>query len=85
MTNPFDDPDGTFSVLANAERQYSLWPDFAEVPPGWDIALRGRSRQECLDFVEEHWTDMRPRSLAEQLSGHEVAGVGAGSAGHAAG
>jgi MbtH protein len=36
--NPFDDPDGEFLVLVNAERQQSLWPAFAEVPQGWDVA-----------------------------------------------
>ncbi|MEU6753945.1 MbtH family protein, partial [Spirillospora sp. NPDC046719] len=35
MTNPFDDPDGTFLVLVNAEGQHSLWPEFADVPSGW--------------------------------------------------
>ncbi len=34
MTNPFDDPDGTFYVLVNDEGQHSLWPTFADVPQG---------------------------------------------------
>jgi MbtH protein len=37
MANPFDDNDGTFLVLVNAEGQHSLWPSFAPVPPGWDV------------------------------------------------
>ncbi|MEO3813487.1 MbtH family protein [Sphaerisporangium sp. B11E5] len=64
MTNPFDDPDGTYLVLVNAEGQHSLWPEFAEVPPGWTTAHGPASRQSCLDHVEANWTDMRPRSLA---------------------
>ncbi|MEU4765849.1 MbtH family protein, partial [Actinosynnema sp. NPDC023794] len=32
MTNPFEDPDGTYLVLVNHEEQYSLWPQFADVP-----------------------------------------------------
>jgi MbtH protein len=67
MTNPFDDEDGVFHVLVNDERQYSLWPVFAEVPAGWDVVLADRPRQECLDFIERTWTDMRPRSLAERM------------------
>jgi MbtH protein len=62
MTNPFDDPDATYAVLVNAQSQYSLWPAFADVPPGWDVALTPRTRPECLDYVERHWTDMRPRT-----------------------
>jgi MbtH protein len=66
-TNPFDDENGTFHALVNDEGQYSLWPVFAPVPAGWTIALDSATRQECLDHVEEHWTDMRPRSLARRM------------------
>jgi MbtH protein len=69
MTNPFDDEDGVFHVLVNDERQYSLWPKFADVPAGWDIVLADSSRPECLDFIERTWTDMRPRSLVERMGG----------------
>jgi MbtH protein len=67
MTNPFEDADGTYHALVNDEGQYSLWPEFAEVPAGWAVAHGPASRQSCLDHVEEHWTDMRPRSLAEAM------------------
>lgn len=60
MTNPFDDEDGRFHVLVNDANQHSLWPTFADVPEGWNIVLHDASRQECLDHVEEHWTDLRP-------------------------
>ena len=64
-SNPFDDENGTFSVLANDEDQHSLWPAFAEVPSGWRVAFGGSSRDECLSYVEQTWTDIRPRSLRE--------------------
>lgn len=67
MSNPFDDPDGTFLVLINEEGQYSLWPSFAEVPAGWTIAHPEDGRQACLDYIEQHWTDMRPRSLIKAM------------------
>ncbi|EHN12106.1 small hypothetical protein [Patulibacter medicamentivorans] len=67
MTNPFDDADGTFSVLINAEGQHSLWPTFAAVPDGWTVALRGVPREQALAHVEAEWTDMRPRSLAAAI------------------
>ena len=65
--NPFDDPDGTFLVLANEEGQHSLWPAFAEVPAGWTIVHERDNRDRCLAYVNEHWTDMRPRSLAASM------------------
>jgi MbtH protein len=68
-TNPFDDPEGRFLVLVNAEGQHSLWPSFAEVPGGWTVAFAENTRQACLDYVEAHWTDLRPRSLAEAMDG----------------
>ncbi|MEQ7125292.1 MbtH family protein [Actinopolymorpha sp. B11F2] len=60
MTNPFDDPDGTFHVLVNDEGQHSLWPSFVDIPAGWTPVVQDESRETCLDYVEEHWTDMRP-------------------------
>ncbi|RJQ75500.1 MbtH family protein [Pseudonocardiaceae bacterium YIM PH 21723] len=65
MSNPFDDPDGTFLVLVNAENQHSLWPAFADVPAGWTTIFGPAARQACLDHVEANWTDMRPTSLIE--------------------
>ena len=68
MTNPLDDEDGEFCVLVNEEGQYSLWPTFKDVPAGWTpVGPRGR-RKECLDYIDETWTDMRPRSLVEQMN-----------------
>ncbi|SFP65456.1 MbtH family protein [Amycolatopsis rubida] len=68
MTNPFDDENGRFLVLANDEDQHSLWPSFAEVPAGWRIVKTEASRQECLDYVERNWTDIRPKSLVESMA-----------------
>lgn len=67
MTNPFENADGSYYVLVNEEGQHSLWPQFAEVPAGWTIAHGATDRQACLDYVNEHWTDMRPKSLIEAM------------------
>lgn len=67
-TNPFDRTDIGFLVLRNSEGQYSLWPEFAEVPEGWDEVFRG-DREACVEHVETNWTDMRPRSLVTALEG----------------
>jgi len=66
--NPFDNQEGEFFVLVNDEDQHSLWPTFAEVPAGWRVIHGEESRQRCIDYIEENWTDMRPRSLREAMA-----------------
>ncbi|WP_132993049.1 MbtH family protein [Gordonia zhaorongruii] len=66
--NPFDDTDGTFLVLVNHEQQHSLWPDFAPVPHGWTRMFGPAGHDECLNYVEAHWTDMRPASLIAAMN-----------------
>ncbi|GAB5897251.1 MbtH family protein [Mycolicibacterium mageritense] len=68
-TNPFDDENGTFFVLVNAEDQHSLWPAFADVPADWRVVFGAATRAECVAYVEEHWTDLRPKSLREAMAG----------------
>jgi MbtH protein len=67
-TNPFDDESGTFYVLINDEEQHSLWPSFAAVPAGWRIVFGEQPRAACLAYIEENWTDLRPRSLREAMA-----------------
>ena len=66
--NPFDDDNGTFFVLINDEEQHSLWPTFADVPAGWSVAYGEASRAECLDYIEQNWADIRPKSLRDRLA-----------------
>ncbi|WP_151484779.1 MbtH family protein [Streptomyces albicerus] len=72
-SNPFDDADGRFYVLVNDEQQHSLWPSFAEIPADWRIVFGEESRDPCLSYVEEHWTDLRPRSLRDAMDAGTVA------------
>lgn len=67
MTNPFEDENGEFLVLINDERQYSLWPTFRDIPAGWTAVGPRGARQDCLSYIEEHWTDMRPKSLVDEM------------------
>lgn len=67
--NPFDDESGEFYVLVNDEDQYSLWPTFADVPDGWRTVFGPAGRAESVAYVDENWTDMRPRSLREAMQG----------------
>lgn len=47
-TNPFDDENGEFFVLVNAEGQHSLWPTFSEIPAGWETKLGPANGADCL-------------------------------------
>jgi MbtH protein len=67
MTNPFEDENGTYHVLINEEGQHSLWPTFIDVPQGWTIIHKSDTRAACLEFINQHWTDMRPKSLIEKM------------------
>jgi len=57
-----------YKVVVNHEEQFSIWPADRENALGWDDAGKSGSREECLAYVEEVWTDMRPRSLRERMS-----------------
>src|SRR5438067_10138157 len=74
-TNPFEDESAAYRVLINAERQYSLWPDLAAIPAGWESVLGAGSRAECLNFITANWTDLRPARLIDDVQGS--AGTGA--------
>lgn len=63
VTNPFEDADALYLVLVNDEGQHSLWPADVAIPDGWVTAHDTDSRSNCLEYVEKHWTDMRPNSL----------------------
>ena len=78
-TNPFEDPDAKYLVLINDEGQHSLWPVFADVPGGWEVIFGEDGRQECLDFIEKNWTDMRPNSLIRQMEADAAARQGSSS------
>jgi len=68
MTNPFEDDEAGYYVLTNVENQHSLWPAFADVPAGWTVVFGVDKRQACLGFIEQNWTDMRPKSLIEAMN-----------------
>ena len=63
----WDSEDTTFRVVVNHEEQYSIWPDYLDVPAGWrEVGVTGK-KQVCLDYINETWTDMRPLSLRRHL------------------
>ena len=54
-------------VVVNHEEQYSLWLADREIPAGWRAAGVEGTRDECLDWIERNWTDMRPLSVRRAL------------------
>lgn len=66
--NPFDDDNGSFFVLVNDEEQHSLWPAFADVPAGWRVVYGETDRAACLEYIEQNWPDIRPKSLRDKLA-----------------
>ncbi|MCO4865721.1 MbtH family protein [Cupriavidus sp. WGlv3] len=71
----FDRDDATFLVLVNHEEQYSIWPDYKAVPGGWRAAGFSGKRQDCLDYIERTWVDMRPLSLRRFMEAQAQAGA----------
>lgn len=63
------DDNDQYIVLRNDEEQYSLWLAALDVPAGWHKTGKEGSKEECMTYVDEVWTDMRPRSLREQMDG----------------
>jgi MbtH protein len=55
-----------YAVVVNQEEQYSIWPADREVPAGWRAVGKSGLKAECLDFIKEVWTDMRPLSLQKK-------------------
>ena len=63
------------SVVVNDEEQYSIWPAERDLPAGWRRDGFTGTEEECLAYIEEIWTDMRPASLRRWMRDHEQAGT----------
>lgn len=63
----WDSEDAVFRVVINLEEQYSIWPDYKDIPQGWRATGKIGKKQECLDHINEVWTDMRPLSLRKHM------------------
>ncbi|MDC0667514.1 MbtH family protein [Nannocystis radixulma] len=56
-----------YKVVVNHEEQYSIWPEDRELPLGWRDAGKAGLKDECLAYINEVWTDMRPLSLRQRM------------------
>jgi MbtH protein len=57
-----------YKVVLNHEEQYSIWPVDRENAPGWRDAGKSGPKAECLEYIKEVWTDMRPLSLRKAMA-----------------
>jgi MbtH protein len=70
-----DDRDDTkYKVVMNDKEQYSIWIADRPLPDGWRDAAKSGSKLECLAYIKEVWTDMRPLSLRDKMK--SLVGVG---------
>jgi MbtH protein len=62
-----DDREDTtiYKVVVNHEEQFSIWPAWKEIPAGWKDTGKQGPKADCLAYVKEVWTDMRPLSLRQ--------------------
>ena len=65
------DNNMTYVVVCNAEEQYSIWPAVRQLPLGWEAVPKTGSLDECLAYISDAWTDMRP--LSARLPGPYLA------------
>lgn len=56
-----------YYVVMNHEEQYSIWPTYKPIPRGWKSVGETKNNEECLKYIEEVWTDMRPLSLRKKM------------------
>ena len=68
MAHDAQDDTTTYRVVVNHEEQYSIWPAHRDLPNGWSDAGRSGTKAECLAYVAEVWTDMRPLSLRRTMA-----------------
>ena len=70
-----DDDTTVYRVVVNHEEQYSIWPADRANPAGWRDGGKSGTKAECLSYIEEVWTDMRPLSLRRKMHEAEKAGL----------
>jgi uncharacterized protein YbdZ (MbtH family) len=67
MHDPDREDTTVYKVVVNHEEQYSIWPDYKEIPLGWNAVGKSGLKPECLAYIKEVWTDMRPLSLRKKM------------------
>lgn len=63
-----DEDKTIYKVVVNHEEQYSIWPVDKENALGWNDVGKSGNKTECLAYIKEVWTDMRPLSLRKKMA-----------------
>lgn len=70
MSSSADEDTTVYRVVVNHEEQYSIWPEWKELPLGWSAVGPTGNKDECLAYIKDVWTDMRPLSLRKRMDDH---------------
>jgi MbtH protein len=62
-----------YHVVMNHEEQYSIWQADRPIPAGWNTVGKSGTKDECLAYIKEVWTDMRPLSLRKKMEAQKAA------------
>lgn len=62
-----EDDKAIYKVVVNHEEQYSIWLVDRDNPLGWSEVGKSGPKDECLAYIKEVWTDMRPLSLRKRM------------------
>lgn len=62
-----EEDNSVYIVVVNHEEQYSIWSEYKEIPAGWVTVGKSGNKQDCLNYIKDVWTDMRPLSLRKQM------------------
>jgi MbtH protein len=69
MSAEEQDEKTVYKVVVNHEEQYSIWPADMDIPAGWRDVGKSGPKDDCLAYIKEAWTDMRPLSLRNKMEG----------------
>jgi len=71
MTQDNPEDSTLYKVVMNQEAQYSIWPAERDNALGWQDVGKSGTKAECLNYIKEVWTDMRPLSLQKKMAASE--------------
>lgn len=66
--NEMDGDEWVYQVVVNDEEQYSIWRVDRDVPAGWRAVGHEGTQKECLEHIDQVWTDLRPVSLRRRMA-----------------
>lgn len=69
QSNPFDNTQGHFTILINAQQQYSVWPQHVALPAGWQVVCEPQTQEACYHWLKQRWTTLQPGHFARK--GHQ--------------